>query len=173
MNIYMPYAGLGNPDTPADVLATMETMALRLSDLGYTLRSTGDGPAADAFEKNAHEKEVHLPWKMFNKKDSQFCRNSPDAGEMVRPFHSAFDTMKPAVQAIIARNAHVILGKDLRSPVRFVVCWTADGLETAKDRTAKSGYSGIPIALAASLKIPIFNLKNADAMERLARQIDF
>jgi hypothetical protein len=170
--IYKAYAGITNPDTPPDIVQQIAKLASRLSESGYTCRTSGGSEGDDAFENNSTLSEVHIPWKKFNNKETKFNKNLPEAADLVKPFHPTFDAMKPAVQAIIARGAHVILGQNLQSPVQFVLCWSADGLENAKDRGIKSGFIGIPIALAATNRIPVFNLKNPDALQRLKNWLE-
>lgn len=167
MSIYKAYAALSNKNAPEEVVETMRRLVHKLNDEGYTLRTAGNEGPEESLEAQTEQKEVHIPWKGFNNRESRFNRNDNNAIEIVQAFHPTFASLKPAVQAIIARSAHVILGKDLRSPVRFLVCWSEDGLENAKDRSIKSGYMGMPVAVANSLSIPVFNLKNADATTRL------
>jgi hypothetical protein len=48
-----------------------------------------------------------------------------------------------------------VLGHDLRSPSRFVVCWTADGRAT--------GGTGQAIRIAEAYAVPVFNFGRTDA----------
>ena len=172
MNSYKPYAGVGNPDTPYGILTQMTQLAGRLEDMGYTLRSSGGQGGDEAFSKGTTNKEIYIPWKKFNGyPDKPFCEITEDAKLIVKPFSPAFDTLKPAVQLIIASKAHLILGPDLQSPVKFLVCWTPDGADKSGNCTAKTGFGGTAIKVAASLSIPIFNLKNADSMQELNKFI--
>ena len=171
ISIYKAYAFIANKEAPADIIALAGKIAKRLDEMGYTTRTGGTEGLEDSVEAAVSKVEVYIPWKDFNQKASKFNRNDKSAADLVKPFHPTFDTLKPAIQAIVARNVHIILGKNLQSPVGFVVCWSADGVEHAKDKTAKTGFVGIPIAIASSLKIPVFNLKNADALERMKQFI--
>lgn len=49
----------------------------------------------------------------------------------------------------------------------MVVCWTPDGCESQATRTKATGGTGLAIALADSMGIPVFNLRNAGALERV------
>lgn len=170
--LYQAYGGLCNPDAPENVLSQMKQLAHRLDEKGYTLRTNGGKGGEEALESGTERKEMHLPWKKFNDRDSKFTKTTDEAKAVIRHFAPSFDTLKPAVQTIIASKAHVILGKDLNNPVKFLVCWTQDGAETVADRNARTGYIGVGIALAASLKIPVFNLKKPDALERLKQFLE-
>lgn len=173
MSFYLPYLAIGNQDTPPEIVRQLADIAGRLKDAGYTARTTGKGAADEGVMITAGDKcEVHIPWKKFDGIDSKFNKVLPEALEMVKQYHGAFDSQKDSIKTIIGRGAHLVLGQDLRSPVRFVVCWSQDGLENAKDRSAKSGYIGIPVSIASSMKIPVFNLKNPDALRRLNEFLD-
>ena len=52
----------------------------------------------------------------------------------------------------MARNGYQILGKDLKTPVRFVICYTPNG-----DRI---GGTAQALRIAMDLKIPVFNAGN-------------
>lgn len=174
---YKAYAGLGNEGAPPEALEVMTRISRRLAEQGFTLRTSGEksGPGL-AFEQGAGGKsEIYIPWKGFNDRESKFMVGRflmPEAAALIKQFMPTFESLKPAVQKIIGRNAHVIMGQDLRSPVRFLIVWSDDGIEDAKNRTAKSGYMGVPVSVASSLRIPVFNLKNPDAIERLWKFIE-
>lgn len=163
---YIAYAGIGNDDTPESVLKQMTTLATRLESEGWVVRCDGGKGPSEVFEKMSSH-ELYLPWKNFNGKESQFNKVTDEAKNLTKQFHPSFESLKDSVKVIVARHAQVILGKDLKSPVKFVVCYSSDGAESGKERSAKTGYMSIPIAIAAAQRIPIFNLKNEGAMSRL------
>jgi hypothetical protein len=170
--LYKAYGGLCNPDAPDSVMSQMKTLAERLEAKGYTLRTNGAKGGEASMEAGSSDVEAHIPWRNFNEHPSKLNRTTDEAKAVIRQFAPGFDGLKPAVQTIIASKAHVILGKDLKNPIQFLICWTQDGAETMAQRNAKTGYIGVGIALAASLKIPVFNLKNPDALERLKQFLE-
>lgn len=68
----------------------------------------------------------------------------------------------------MARNGHQVLGATLDQPVSFVLCWTPDGAESEAQRTRDTGGTGQAIALASRHGIPVFNLANRGALNRVA-----
>ncbi len=69
-----------------------------------------------------------------------------------------------------ARNVQQVLGKNLDTPTKFVVCWTPDG---AEQRTSnKTGGTGQAIRVAISNNIPVFNLYNEGRLEELKSSLD-
>ena len=166
---YKAYAGVGNRDTPPEILAKMTEWSKKLSDLGFTLRTNGSDVPGDALELGANKVEYYLPWKNFNKKKSRYDKPTEDAYELASKYHIVFDKLNDTVKALVAANSHVILGDNLRDPVLFVLAWSPDGAELSKECTARTGIANQPIKIAASLNIPVFNLHKPDAEMRLER----
>lgn len=174
---YKAYVGIGNNDAPPEILQKMSLLSATLAAKGWTLRHTGDKDgAAVAFEQGAGgQAEAYIAWKGFNDRQSEFIppRNvHPEVITLMKQYIPTFDNIKPGAHKVISRAVYAIIGKDLRSPAQFVVCWSADGAESAGEKTAKTGFMGMPIALASNLKMPVFNLQKPDAMERLNRFLE-
>jgi hypothetical protein len=165
------YAGIGSRETPETVLRQMQKISSRLSELGFTLRSGGAKGADSAFEKGATRKDIYLPAPGYNGNKSPNTEPTTEAYRLAELLHPAWGRLDPFIKKLMARNCHQILGFDLRSPVDFVVCFTPDGVEKARDRTSKTGGTGLAIELADHFKIPIFNLKNRDALSRMGLYI--
>jgi len=144
----MFYAGIGSRETPSDILNIMKDLANVLSYEGYTLRSGGAKGADTYFEFGCNGgKEIFRP------KD-----NIPDwAYQTVYKYHPRPMGMGGYAKRCHARNAQIVLGKDGDSPVGFVICWTKDGKAT--------GGTGQAIRIAEDYGIPIYNLKNKEALE--------
>lgn len=173
---YKAYAGIGSRETPPDVLELMTSAASRLAELGWILRS-GAAPGADmAFERGAgSRKEIFLPWKGFNGNSSKLVEpDKPDqAAEIASLFHPGWHYLSTPAKRLMARNTRQILGLNLDSPVKFVLCWTQDGCEHADDRSSRTGGTGQAIALATRrTSAPVFNMKSPDALHRLKDYLD-
>ena len=160
-------------DCPQDVLEKLKGLAMRLGNMGYTARLGGAPDGSDqAVETNSIKVELYFPWKKFLKRQSDMPVPGEEgigkeAVDLAKRFHPAYDKMTEVVQKMIARTSFQIMGANLRDPIKFLVCWSPDGAESSKDRTAKTGVAGQAISIASSISIPIFNLKNPDAMDRL------
>ncbi|HDR9179284.1 TPA: hypothetical protein QDB23_006625 [Burkholderia vietnamiensis] len=164
------YAGVGSRRTPDNILRYMRLAAMRLAARGYGLRS-GAAPRADeAFEQGCvtagGQAEIWLPWKGFN--------NHADTGfypvaahfEIASSVHPAWDRLTRGPRALHARDVGQVLGRDIRTPVAFVLCYTPDGCESEAERTRDTGGTATAIVLADRHGIPVFNLARADAKER-------
>jgi hypothetical protein len=122
------------------MLEEIESLSERLARLGWVLR-TGASPGADqAFYRGARHGggrvELYLPWPGFEE-DSWRDARAPEVSVLAQPsrpayelgahFHPDWAQLEDSARDLLARDAHEVLGADLRSPVERVVCWTADG----------------------------------------------
>lgn len=143
------YAGIGSRETPERVLNQMNAIAILLQQEGWTLRSGGAAGADTAFELGAG---VH--------KEIFYARDADDAAiELAAKYHPAWHRCSPTAKKLLARNGYQILGRDLKTPSQFVVCWTKDG--------GASGGTGQAIRVAEAYGIPVFNLQRASADGKL------
>ena len=102
---------------------------------------TGISPGADeAFFRGARAAagrvELYLPWPDFQadvwsgtqRPEVRVLRAPSPAGqELAARFHPHWRSLAPRERLLLARDGHEVLGADLASPARFVVCWTAEG----------------------------------------------
>jgi len=175
MSSDLVYTGIGARKTPSAECAYMTKMATRLEAIGFLLRSGAANGADNAFESGVHHPdnlESYLPWKGFNHSKSERYSPSEEAFLIARILHPNGFSLNKTALALMARNGHQVLGKNLDDPVNFVVCYTPDGLESAQHRSRESGGTGQAIELADLYGIPVYNLKNDDAILRLTEHVN-
>lgn len=158
------YAGIGSRETPPDIYLQMQTLASMAATSGWTLRSGAAHGADTAFEKGCDAmngpKEIMLPWKGFNGSVCRPTKHSDAAMKVAEEIHPAWGYLKPAAKQLVSRNMQQIMGENMDSPIKLVICWTKDGCESIETYNRKTGGTGTAIAFASSLNIPVFNLKN-------------
>ncbi len=160
------YAGIGSRETPPGVKPMIHEVSSFLSKMGFILRS-GGAPGADTMFEEAceGEKEIYLPWKGFNRNESELFMDviSPElvlkSKEIAKKFHPNWNALTEASKKLMCRNTFQILGKDLNTPASFVVCWTQGG--------TINGGTGQAMRIAKDLKIPIFNLYHKDCVHKI------
>jgi len=150
------YAGIGSRRrVPTYILGIMTKLATKLEDMDYTLRS-GHAQGCDrAFEDgvlNDANKEI------FTAKDA-----TPASMAIAEEYHGFWDNCDEYTRKLHGRNVMIILGKNFKEPVKFVVCYTPDG--------KCSGGTGLGMLIAKSRGIPIFNLFYKEAQERIKKFI--
>ena len=169
------YAGIGSRETPEAMSQLMRKLAKYLAEIGWTLRSGAADGADSAFEAGAVEGngfcEIYLPWKGFNRHRSSRYVISDEARALAKSVHPVWDELSEGPKQLHARNCYQVMGRSLAEPVKFVVCWTADGCESEESRTRNTGGTGTAIAIASRLNIPVFNLRNEDALDRLSELV--
>lgn len=155
------YAGIGSRDTPIHILRVMYRLGSHFAD--YFILRSGHALGADqAFETGCSQsnggKEIFVPYRGYNGGNSDLTPSSEAYG-IAAAHHPNWSTCNEIARKMHARNAHIILGKDLQHPVKFVVCWTRGGQVT--------GGTGQPIRMAQAHEIPVFNLADQDAEREL------
>jgi hypothetical protein len=173
------YAGIGSRETPPTVLDQMTRIASRLAADGWVLRTGMAAGADQAFYRGAHAHgafELYLPWPAFEAGARSPARGShqlvlsqptPAAYELAAQFHPAWSRLTRGVRALHARNCHQVLGADLASPARFVLCWTPDGSLDGRGR--RVGGTGQALRIAHHHGIAIINLARPEHVERVSR----
>ena len=173
------YAGLGSRETPVEVLALMDALGERLAGERWLLR-TGLSPGADqAFYRGAllsgGDVELYLPWPAFQADARldiegasvrELPQPSPAACALARRFHEGWEQLEPPQRRLLARDAHEVLGADLRSPAQLLVCWTADGSLDGED--LYDDATGQALRIASEHGVPVLNLARPGAVEELA-----
>ena len=193
--IYRPYAGLGDKDTPQSIIVSIVPhIANKLNLLGFTVRVAPPPRKSKVIEgieviPNEHsnktllgideafinsdiDHEIYLPWKNFNDIKSKLFRYEKDpvyleASMLAKEFNKSFGNLQPAVKAMLIRNVFTIFGHDLKSHIKFMVCWTPDGAESPKQFTLKTGFTNSLISMASLIKAPVFNLQKDNAESRI------
>jgi hypothetical protein len=159
------YAGIGSRETPIELKNNIRLIVEYLNGLDYTLRS-GAAPGADSFfEEYANKKEIFLPWRDFNGNDSQLYSPTKESFEMASRYHPGWNRLSFGARKLMARNCHQVLGRDLKTPVKFIVCWTKDGGAT--------GGTGQALRMAADLNIPIYNLFFENILDKIKSDVIF
>lgn len=162
------YTGVGSRETPDDVMAQIREVSAKLALFGYAVRSGGAHGADTAFAEGAgDESHIYLPWRGFKSGAARSDAPSIDAYRMAATVHPAWAQLSRGARALHARNCHQVLGDDLQTPSIFLVCWTADGCSSERTRTRKTGGTATAIVLADRNDIPVFNLRDPSAEDRL------
>lgn len=162
------YTGIGSRATPDRMQRLMQLLAIELARRDWVLRSGAAAGADTAFEAGALTGEGHthiyLPWKGFRAHQSPLHHVSEEALAIAERIHPRWRSLHLKARLLHGRNIHQVLGSNLQTPSRFVVCWTPDGEPVGGTRTA--------IKLAEEVGVPVFNLAREESMERILAFLD-
>lgn len=146
------YAGIGARSTPDYILNDMFELAKFLKERNFCLRSGGAKGADQAFEAGVgFQKEIFIPFENFNgyKLSNNVFSPNKESFKIAEHFHPNWKSCKEFARYAHARNAHIVLGKNLKTPVKFVCCFTLN--------SDIIGGTGLAIRIANEFKIPVFN----------------
>lgn len=164
-------AVMGSKEHPAEILRLAQEVAEYLKSVSgfkIIIRTGGNDGIEKVIADSLGNKEVFLPWKGFNNnRESKYTKPSPGCEDVIRKIILTFDNIKEGAKPIFLRIAHVILGKDLNARAECLITYSPDGAETKEKVNSKTGYASSSILLANAAKIPVFNLHNPDAFERI------
>ena len=147
------YAGIGSRRTPTVRLQQMKCLAVILNDEGYILRSGGAEGADKAFESGANKKEIFL------------MKHATEQAEAYsKRYHPNWDACSFHARKLLARNAQIILGPHLETPVEFVICWID---------VNNPGGTAHSVRIADANNIPVYNMANNKwADDKLLTELD-
>lgn len=124
--------------------------------MGFVLRSGGALGADRAYEAGVTNPDMK---EIFYRDD--VCDEALYIASQIHPKWSACNSI---ARSLHARNIYQVLGRDLKTPVSFIECWTPDGSDGSFSSMATGG-TRTAIVLAHSRDIPVFNLQSYDRDE--------
>ena len=151
------YAGIGSRKTPPQTLQDMTTIAGWLAPQGWHLASGGAFGADTAFALGAPvaQRTIYLPEHGFNRLSGPDCL-VPDPSDMeacialAARLHPAWHKCSPFARRAHGRNAAILLGPQLDTPVNTVVAWSPGG--------RPEGGTGMALRIAGEHGIEVMNL---------------
>lgn len=176
------YTGVGSRTAPEDVLEIMFSLGRYLCDQGWRLRSGHADGSDDAFESGALSspviqdvgQEIYLPWNGFNKGytggyliDPTRLANYEEARQIASTIHAVWDKLSKGQQLFHTRNVYQVLGLDLRSPSRYLVCYA----KPIGNKSQFKGGTNTAIQLALRHGVPVFNLYYEEHRERILKAV--
>lgn len=165
------YAGIGSRKADNHILSLIIEIGKYFALRGYILRSGGADGCDMAFEHGCDlvhgKKEIFLPWENFNDNHSSLFKLDRQAYQMAEKYHDGWHYLSNGARKMMARNMYQVLGKDLESPVKMIICWTSDGCENGKLTTKNTGGTGQAIRVASDYEIPVINIKNSESLRQL------
>jgi len=184
------YTGVGNCETPKDMLDLIKDVAYFLHTKGWTLRSGHALGADEAFELGAHtasvetqtvcNSQIFLPWKGFGTEPYKEDPGRPVLGcsiclpkeELILNYKFLVDlkvrarsVQAEAVQLLHGRNYNQVVGLPDQDPSKFLIAYAPVVNGEPQGGTATA------IKLAQVLKIPVFNLFIQEDLKKIQEKL--
>lgn len=150
----MYYTGVGTRliETDSSLYELLVYIGSIMCDRGFVLRSGGATGCDTAFEQGCNKvdqfnKEIYYPWLKYGQ-DERVCFTSiPKAMDLGRLYCDHWHELNGTNRKIHARNIHQVLGRDLKTPSKIVICYTKDGVYKGGTVTAMNtaDRNGIPV----------------------------
>lgn len=184
------FAGIGSRQTTHNIALMLYRLGCAFALRNMTCLTGGAPGSDDAFEKGVRlgydllsgfdnslppltdYLKVFLPWDGFNYRRTTDPVNSdrilPKAYAIASEYHSAWKYLgeDSPVKALMARNSHQVFNDDLNAPIRFVFCYTEDGVHEGDKTTTRTGGTGQAIRVASAHGIPVYNIGNPTHYKR-------
>ena len=179
------YTGIGSRNPPEEILHLMRKLGEVLCDLGWVLRSGGAEGADTAFHEGAMRShhyhqvgmEIFLPWNGFNLRDREtsgkfwipapWIDNYWEAESIAKTLHPVWDRLGRGPKALHTRNVYQVLGLDLATPSRVVLCWAPP----IKGGPSVRGGTNTAVQLALKYGVPVYNLHIPEIRNRAIRLV--
>lgn len=163
----------GNFNAPEQLIPVIREMADLLKQHGFAIRSSGMNGFPKMVSDNVQGIEFHIPWKEFGQiQNPKSYFNSDECKEFAKRYLPDWAGLKDSHQAFFCKNARLVLGKDLKQPAQISIIWSDDGVEGPTTRTQTSMHAGHIACISKAMHIPVINISNPDAVQRLRRFLE-
>lgn len=167
------WAGIGSRETPLELKPMMMELSTLLKEEGGILRSGHAIGADQFFEEGVGKGDKEIFVIRSTQKQGHIypfdfkivsTNNQLKASQIAERHHSELKYMSEGpARDLLTRNVFQIMGKDLKTPVREVFCWTPEmsvRLDENQQEVIKdvSGGTGLAVRLALSLNLPVWHL---------------
>lgn len=163
----------GNFRAPEQLVPVIREMADLLKQNGFTIRTGGMEGFDQLVADNVPGCEFHIPWNNFNKiENATSTFNTDECKEYAKRYLPDWGNLKESHQAFFAKNARLVLGKQVKQPCQIAIVWSEDGVEGPANRTAHSQHAGHIAAICRAMYIPVINISNPNAVQRLRQFLE-
>ena len=170
------YIGVGASYAPSNVVSTMYKLGCRFAELGYGLRTLDNSEIDRAIRKGCQDScgkvTVYVPWQKNNNDNVLYVKPTQESYSHCDRMNPAFEKMHMQTKAIKARIANLLFGNDTEIAAKFIVCWSKDAAENISSITKETGEISDVLEMKPTYSMPVFNLQNSDAMQRLGELIN-
>lgn len=163
----------GNYNAQENVRPLVQEAINMLRHFGYILRvSSGKGIDDMALQAAGAEAEIYLPFRFDNVPKAHSTFNGDECKEFSRRHVPNWGSVPEKQHSFYHKTTRMVLGKNCKEPAQLTIIWSDDGVESAATSTPKSGHAGYAAILSRAINIPVFNLNNPNALQRLKQYLE-
>lgn len=160
----------GNSRAPEQLVPVIREIADLLKRHGFAIRTGGMDGFSKLVMDNVPGCELHIPWRNFGEIPNPTSSFSGDeCNEFAKRYMPGWDELKNAHKGMFSKNVRLVFGKSLKQPCQIAIIWSEDGVEGPANRGQYSQHAGHVAAICHAMKIPVININNPDAVQRLRR----
>lgn len=160
----------GNMRAPEQLIPAIRELADILKRHGFAIRTGGMDGVGKMVMENVPGAELHVPWKGFNDITvAESSYNSDECKEFAKRYLPDWGNLKDSHQSFFSKNVRLVLGKSIKQPCQIAIIWSEDGVENPGNRTPQSLHAGHIAAMCHDMRIPVININNPDAVQRLRK----
>lgn len=143
----------------------------------YTVRLTGgtDDKVFNTLTATTFNNEIYLPFKSFNKNipNAKSTAPSKEAFSVVKGMFKNYNSLPGFARSSNARDVEMIFGKELKERVKLILIFSDCGSEAINKSVnfITLGSVALTLRIASKLKIPLINVKNDDAINKIKQFI--
>ena len=147
----MKYFGvIGDQEVDDSIKPMMLKVSKYLTEQGYTCVHGGNMGTEMTFAKGAKYEKMILPWNGFNHMRGPIHNPPQKAYDLAAEVYPKWWKASKGMKKILARNAQVIFGENLDSPVEFLMTWGNNRITEHAESLARLHY------------VPVYNLSNVE-----------
>lgn len=163
--------GIGSREVQSPYDEWLYQIALYLADNNCILRSGGAKGADTIFQKAFTERkkpmEIYIPWAGFERNIADgvtiLLPNHKECRPFTERYHPNATYLSDGAYKLMNRNAHQVLGKDLKTLSDLIVCYTKGG--------ELIGGTSQAMRIALDKKIPIVNIGGMESYEEVLSKV--
>jgi hypothetical protein len=160
------YTGVGSRQIPVEAYDLLHSAAATLCRQGWILRSGHAEGSDTAFELGCDSvymgsKEIFIPWEGFGWTSGQGMQiplsslaNAKEAEYIASKIHPAWNKCSRGAKALHTRNVYQVLGVDLATPSKFLLCYARSGWDHVPEGGTRTAW-----VLAKEYGIECFNIE--------------